>query len=203
MILYQALVASSNPVVRVLFRPRVEGLEHVPTSGGFLLCANHLSGLDVWALAYACHGHLLRSMAKVELFTPVTGPFLKSLGAFPARRGEQEGGAVAAATALARAGHVVVVFPEGARRRRDRTHAARAGAARAALAAGVPLVPAAIRGTDRWKRLVRWQVAIGAPIPLADLGELAPAAAAREATSRLWDAITALEAGLEPTRSVG
>jgi 1-acyl-sn-glycerol-3-phosphate acyltransferase len=88
-------------------------------------------------------------------------------------------------------------MPEGARRRPDRVHRPRTGAARAALAARAPLVPAALRGTDAARRLRRWVIAFGPPIPLDDLAGEDSRAAAHEATDRLWAAILALEAGLD------
>src|SRR5207302_10233612 len=118
-------------------------------------------------------------------------------GTFPALGGSTSEGGVARAIELARAGQGVVIFPEGGRRRLNSTHRARMGAARVALAAGVPLVPAAIRGTDGWHRLRRWQLAFGPPIPVDDLRGQDQAMAAREATDRLWEAIGALEAGLD------
>jgi 1-acyl-sn-glycerol-3-phosphate acyltransferase len=186
-ILYRAAAVVFIPLVRLLFRPRVEGLEHVP-AGGLVLASNHLSALDVWALGYALRGRWVRSMAKPQLFRRrVLGWFLRGAGAF--RAGPD---AAARAAALARDGHAVCVFPEGARRRPDRTHPPRTGAARAALDAGVPLVPAAVRGTDRAKRFAQWEIVFGPPIPLGDLGDVAPQRAARLATERLWAAIESL-----------
>ena len=61
------------------------------------------------------------------------------------------------------------------------------------LLAGVPLVPVAIRGADRWQRLGRWEIAFGAPVRLDDLADLDAGRAARVATERLWDEIVRLE----------
>jgi 1-acyl-sn-glycerol-3-phosphate acyltransferase len=89
------------------------------------------------------------------------------------------------------------MFPEGTRRRKGlrKTREARwhTGAARIARAAGVPLVPAGIAGTDRLSRFGPLRVAYGPPIELEDVAELAPGAAANEATERLRDAIDELE----------
>jgi 1-acyl-sn-glycerol-3-phosphate acyltransferase len=91
------------------------------------------------------------------------------------------------------------MFPEGTRRRKGirKKYQARAhsGAARIALDAGVPLVPAAIRGTDQLSRFGPVRVRYGKPIPLDDLDGLEPAVAAREATERLMAEIHRLEAG--------
>ncbi len=101
------------------------------------------------------------------------------------------------AVALCRAGHAVVMFPEGTRRAKGmrkryevRWHT---GAARIALEAGVPLVPAGISGTDRLGRLGPLRVAYGPPVETADLAALDPTEAAQAATDRLREAITELE----------
>ncbi len=92
------------------------------------------------------------------------------------------------------------MFPEGTRRRkglRKKYEAgAHTGAARIALEAGVPLVPAGIKGTDGLRRLAPWRVRYGAPIELGDLRDQEGAEAAREATTRLMAAILELEASL-------
>jgi len=184
-------------VIRILFRPRIIGGEHLPLDGGFVLSANHLSGFDVWAVNYALYPRTLRNMAKNELFArPLLGPIVRSLGGFPAHAGTPGGGAAAAAE-LAAAGNAVIIFPEGARRRSNREHRPRTGAARAALEAGAPLIPAALRGTEGWRRLRDWRVAFGSPIPLDDLNRADPQRSAREATSRLWAAIEQLGAALD------
>ena len=90
------------------------------------------------------------------------------------------------------------MFPEGTRRkkglRKTRQAHAHTGAARIALDAGVPLVPAGIRGTDGLRRLQAWRVRYGAPIAVDDLRDLPPAEAARIATERVMAAIAELEA---------
>jgi 1-acyl-sn-glycerol-3-phosphate acyltransferase len=192
--LYRLVAGINRPLIRILFRPRVCGLEHVPRSGGYVVAPNHLSGFDVWAVAYPLSSRYLRNMAKNQLFhRRFLGPVVRSLGAFPAHEEAGIVGGVEAAAALARSGEAVVIFPTGARRRLDKTGRARTGAARTALDAGVPLIPAALRGTDGWRRLERWQIAFGPAIGLDDLAGREPSRAAREATSRLADAIASLE----------
>jgi 1-acyl-sn-glycerol-3-phosphate acyltransferase len=170
--------------------------------GGFVLSANHISNLDPWALGYPLFPRRqLRFMGKVELFNPVLGPILRAGGAFPVRRGERDTEAIETAVALARAGEVVAMFPEGTRRKKGlvKKRAARphTGAARVALEADVPLVPAAIAGTDQLTRLGPLRVAYGKPVPLDDLRrEEDQRRAALTATERLFDAIHALEAEL-------
>src|SRR5947208_394530 len=110
-------------------------------------------------------------------------------GAFPVRRGQHDTVAIDTAVRLAREGNVVAMFPEGTRRTKGlvkRFEARpRSGAARIALEAGVPLVPAAVMGTDRLARLGPLRVAFGPPVELDDLRRGEVAEAAREATERL------------------
>jgi 1-acyl-sn-glycerol-3-phosphate acyltransferase len=197
---YLLAAAISWPFVKVGFRLRAHGIENLP-EGGFVLAANHTSNFDPWPLAIPLFPRRqLRFMAKSELFNPILKPILVGGGAFPVRRGEADLEAIRRAVELVRDGEIVVMFPEGTRRRKGlrKKYEARAhtGAARIALAAGAPLVPAAIKGTDRLSRLAPLRVAYGRPIPLDDLrgGELSPAA--REATDRLMADIRELEVSL-------
>jgi 1-acyl-sn-glycerol-3-phosphate acyltransferase len=194
--LYRLLVGLGRPLGRAVFRTRVTGRSHLPRQGGLVVCPNHLSGFDVLAVGFAVGLRPLRSMAKNQLFRrPLLGPFVRSLGGFPARAEGRLAGGIDEAAELAAAGEAILIFPEGARRR-GRVRRPRTGAARTALAAGVPLVPVAIRGTDGWRRLHRWRVAFGPPVALDDLAGLPAHDAAREATRRLWERVTELEATL-------
>jgi len=185
----------SWPLLYGLFRLRTRGREHLPV-GGFVLAANHNSNFDPWPLGIPLFPRrYLRFMAKSELFWTPFKQFATAAGAFPVERGRADTEAIETATRLCREGHVVVMFPEGTRRkkglRKSREARSHTGAARISLDAGVPLVPAAIVGTDRLVRLPRLRVAYGAPIPLGDLsGE----GAAQIATERLMAAIAELEA---------
>jgi 1-acyl-sn-glycerol-3-phosphate acyltransferase len=198
--LYLLAGAVSLPFVRVGFRLRARGVEKLPESG-FVLAANHTSNFDPWPLGLPLFPkRQLRFMAKSELFNPLLAPILKAGGAFPVRRGEGDLEAIRQAVELVRAGEVVVMFPEGTRRKKGlrKKHTARAhtGAARIALSAEAPLVPAAIRGTDRLARLAPLRVAYGAPVRLDDLADIDIKLASREATDRLMAEIGRLEASL-------
>jgi len=194
-LLYVAVGVLSWPVLYGLFRLRAAGREHLP-EGGYVLAANHISNLDPWPLGMPLFPQrFLRFMAKSELFWPPLSWFISGVGAFRVRRGERDLEAIETAIGLCREGHVVVMFPEGTRRRKGlrKKWEARAhtGAARIALGAGVPLVPAGIAGTDRIARLPRLRVVYGPPVPLADVAsrEDAPLVA----TERLMEAIRRLE----------
>jgi 1-acyl-sn-glycerol-3-phosphate acyltransferase len=195
---YFVAAALSWPVLKTVFRHRATGVANVPRDGGFVIAANHWSNFDPWPLALEFFPRrFFRFMAKAELFWFPLGAIIKAGGGFPVRRGERDEEAMDTAVALARAGHVVVMFPEGTRRRKGlrKRYEARwhTGAARIALEAGVPLIPAGIAGTDRLVRLGPLRVAYGAPIELDDLSGLPPAEAAQTATDRLHEAITELE----------
>ena len=198
---YLVYGALSWPVFRFLYRLRAKGLENLPADGGFVLAANHTSSLDPWPLGMPLWPRRqLFFMAKVELFNPVLGPLLKAGGAFPVRRGERDVESIETAVRLCREGKVVAMFPEGTRARKGLVkkfeHRARSGSARIALAAGVPLVPAAIRNTDRLLRFPQLRVAYGTPVPVDDLEGLVPREAAQIATDRLMTAIYELRDGL-------
>jgi 1-acyl-sn-glycerol-3-phosphate acyltransferase len=199
--LYFVIGALSWPVLKLVFRLRATGAENVPSSGGLVLAANHLSNFDPWPLAIPFFPRrFLRFMAKAELFWFPLGQLIRAGGAFEVRRGEGDEEAIATAVALVRGGHAVVMFPEGTRRRKGlrKKHVARwrTGAARIALEAEVPLVPAGISGTERLARLGPLRVAYGAPIELADLTGLPTSEAARIATERLSEAVEELERNL-------
>ena len=198
--LYFVAASLSWPVVKGLYRLRVRGVEHVPP-GGFVLAANHTSNFDPWPLGIPfLPKRQLRFMAKAELFNPILAPILRAGGAFKVRRGEGDVDAMRTAAELAREGEIVVMFPEGTRQkkglRKKREARPHTGAARIALSAGVPLVPAAIGGTDRLSRLGPLSVAYGEPIDVSDLEGMEAKRAASIATERLMKAIEELKATL-------
>jgi 1-acyl-sn-glycerol-3-phosphate acyltransferase len=199
---YSAVAALSWPILVVVYRLRARGRENIPSEGGFVLACNHMSSFDPWPLGLPLWPRrFLRFMAKSELYWFPLTLILNGAGAFPVRRGQADTEAIETAVQLARAGHVVAMFPEGTRRRKGlvkRFEARpRSGAARIALEAGVPLVPAAVRGTDHLRRLAAIRVAYGPPVDIDDLrGAADVREAALEATDRLMARIDELEASL-------
>jgi 1-acyl-sn-glycerol-3-phosphate acyltransferase len=197
---YLFVGAISWPVMHGLFRFRAEGVENLPPTGGFVLAANHTSNFDPWALGMPLWPQrFLRFMAKSELYWWPLSVVIKAGGGFPVRRGERDVEAIRTGVELVRGGGVVAMFPEGTRRRKGMRKKyqprAHTGAARIALEAGAPLVPAAIIGTDRLARLGPLRVRFGSPIQLDDLHDREPSVAAREATGRLMAEIARLEQG--------
>jgi 1-acyl-sn-glycerol-3-phosphate acyltransferase len=198
---YSFVAALSWPLLKGLFRLRADGQENLPATGGFVLAANHTSNFDPWPLGLPIWPkRFLRFMAKSELYWWPLGRLITAGGGFPVRRGERDVEAMQKAVELAREGHVVAMFPHGTRQRKGivKRHQPKphTGAARIALDAGVPLVPAAIAGADRLSRFGPLRVKYGKPIPIDDLREKDPSLAAREATDRLMAEIDRLGAEL-------
>ena len=164
---YLLMGSLSHAVLRGFFRLRVSGTENLPKEGGFVLASNHLSNLDPWPLALEVWPRVVRFMAKAEAIeTPVLGRFISAQGAFPVRRGERDSAALEAAIGYLRAGDPLVMFPEGTRRKPGREIKHHTGAARVAMEAGVPLIPAAISGTEKLKKFGAQTVRYGPAVQL-------------------------------------
>jgi 1-acyl-sn-glycerol-3-phosphate acyltransferase len=199
--LYNLIGVLSTPVLYGLYRLRAKGLGNLPREGGYVLACNHVSNFDPWAIGVPLWPkRFLRFMAKSELYWWPLSLVLNRVGAFPVRRGQRDAEAIATAVRLAQEGNVVAMFPEGTRRTKGlvkRFEARpRSGAARIALEAGVPLVPVAVKGTDKLARLGRLSVAYGAPVEIEDLRSGDIPASAQDATERLMEKILELEASL-------
>jgi 1-acyl-sn-glycerol-3-phosphate acyltransferase len=199
---YQIVAVLSWPVLYGLFRLRARGRENLPATGGCILACNHVSSLDPWLLGLPLWPRRwLRFMAKSELYWWPLSLVLNGAGAFKVRRGLGDREAIETAVQLARQGHVVAMFPEGTRRRKGlvKKHEPRphSGAARIALEAGVPLIPAAVAGTDRLLKLGPLRIAYGPPIEIDDLRSSDDLRASSQgATDRLIARIAELEASL-------
>jgi 1-acyl-sn-glycerol-3-phosphate acyltransferase len=203
-LVYLLVGGLSWPVLRILYRLKASGTENLPATGGFVLAANHWSNFDPWPLGIPLYPRrFLRFMAKSELFWFPLDRVIRGGGGFEVKRGTRDQAAIDTAVRLCREGNAVVMFPEGTRRakglRKKREAEWHSGAARIALEAGVPLVPAAIAGTDRLSRMQRLEVAYGRPLDTDDLDELGPGDAAPLVTERLREAIEILEHSLKPS----
>lgn len=197
---YNVIAALTWPVLYGLYRLRATGRENLP-EGGCVLACNHVSSFDPWPLGMPLWPRtFLRFMAKSELYWFPLNKLIDGAGAFPVKRGQRDTVAIETAVRLAREGNVVAMFPEGTRRTKGlvkRFEARpRTGAARIALEANVPLVPAAVKGTDKLLRLGKLRIAYGPPVELDDLRGQEIAEAAAEATARLMARIEALEDSL-------
>src|SRR5512141_1332161 len=172
-------------VARALFAAQglkftITGAQNIPTVGGAVLMINHLSYLDFAyaGLAATLSRRLVRFMAKDDVFRhKISGPLMRGMHHIPVDRTAGAASFRAAVTAL-KAGEIVGVFPEATISRSFELKGFKSGAVRMAQAAGVPVVPMVIWGSQRvWtkgypKRLGRTNV----PITLS-VGE--PVAAGR------------------------
>ncbi len=186
-----------GPVVRILWRLRVEGMERIP-AGAVIVVANHDSLADPFFLGAAID-RPLRFLTKSELWSSrVVGWVLDRLGGIPVERRRGDVAAVAAAARALASGDAVAIFPQGTvLGERDRPW--QRGAARLALTTGTPIVPVAILGAadalrpgTRLPRLARVSVLVGEAIPVEPLAPTIPAT--RELTARVRGAVEALTA---------
>jgi glycerol-3-phosphate dehydrogenase (NAD(P)+) len=181
-----------QPFLMLYFRMRRTGRAHVPR-GAVLLAANHRSFLDPFAIG-CCVPRPIYFMAKRELFDRrVAGWFLNALGAFPVRRGESDEESMATARILLERGEGVLIFPEGARHRSGPLHPPRRGVGRLALQTGAPIVPVAIKGTERVRRgwlirPVRVDMRFGSPLTYPRVEDPSPNLA-KEVTARIWPCV--------------
>ena len=164
-------------LVRVAFRIRFEGVEHVPRSGAVVITPNHVSYMDPVLVTIPIHRPLHYMTLEPFLHMPGLGRFIRWFRAFPVRESEANGSAVRAALRILHAGEPLVIFPEGGRSPDGRLQPFRPGAFRLALAARVPVVPVTIAGGfEAWpthRRLPRpaaITVVYHAPLTAADLG---------------------------------
>lgn len=189
-----------GPVLRVLFRPWTRGLEHVPAQGGAIIAANHLSFMDSIFLPLAVQRPVVY-LAKHEYFTRpgVIGraqrSFFQMTNQLPMDRsgGTASENSLNAGLEVLRAGKLLGIYPEGTRSLDGRLHRGRTGVARLAIAAGVPVVPAALIGTDAVQpkgraipRIRRVGVVFGAAV---DLSAFADAGGDRHVLRAATDAI--------------
>jgi 1-acyl-sn-glycerol-3-phosphate acyltransferase len=162
---------------RVLFglltRTDVRGREYLPASGPVILAGNHLGPIDP-VLAGIHMPWPVEPMALIDLFrVPGTGTLLRWYGVIPVNRDAHDGGAMRLALDALAQGRVVGILPEGRMSRSGALERARTGVAYLALTSGVPVVPAAVTGTERALtdlrrgRRPRLTLAIGPPLRFA------------------------------------
>jgi 1-acyl-sn-glycerol-3-phosphate acyltransferase len=133
----------------------VKGRENVPAQGPVLIVSNHLHIADPPIVAASLK---IRTtfMAKDELWHNAWSRFwVENFGAFPVRRGGFDRDAIRRAEDWLQKGVSVIMFPEGGRSKTAQLQAAYSGAALIALHMGVPILPVAITGTDKFNHLVR------------------------------------------------
>jgi 1-acyl-sn-glycerol-3-phosphate acyltransferase len=179
--------------VRVVARLRVYGAERVPRDGGVVLAFNHFHWVDPPAFG-AASPRTVYFMAKIEAHRiPGLGQLIRAFGTFSVRRGESDREAVRLMRQIVRDGHALGLFVEGTRQRSGRPGQAQPGAAMVAIQEGVPVVCAAVHGTETWKlgNFRPVSVAWGEPMTFEGLprngkGYRAASAEIEQELHRLW-----------------
>lgn len=145
------LVAVAGPISRRLFRLRIEGDQHLPTSGPAIIAANHLSFFDHIALMLSV-GRPLSFVGKIDyLDSWKTRHLLPALGMIPIDRGNARRamGALDQAAEVLRADELFAIYPEGTRSRDGALHTGHTGVGQLSVTTGASVVPAGIVGTNR------------------------------------------------------
>jgi 1-acyl-sn-glycerol-3-phosphate acyltransferase len=198
---YRVLRAVVVSVARTYFRARATGLEHVPTSGPFILSPIHRSNLDTPLVALVTRRRL-RYMGKESLWKSKFGAwFLSGAGGFPVKRGTADREALHACQEVLERGEPLVLFPEGTRQAGPRCAHFFDGAAYLSCRTGAPIVPVGLGGTEAAMRKgskmvypVRMTVVVGEPLYPPERSESGRVSrkAVRAMTADLSDRIQAL-----------
>jgi 1-acyl-sn-glycerol-3-phosphate acyltransferase len=161
----------------LLWRVRAVGLENVPKHGPLVLAPNHFSQMDHFFVGLYLR-RKIRFMAKSQLFGPPLLTYVyKHGGVFPVRRGHHDEEAFETVRQLLDQGEMLLVYAEGGRSRSQQLGEPKPGIGRIALESGVPIVPVAIKGSERarqWRRLRFPKVSVQFGEPLTFLAEEAP-----------------------------
>jgi 1-acyl-sn-glycerol-3-phosphate acyltransferase len=156
----------------LLWRVRAIGVENVPKSGPLVLAPNHFSQMDHFFVGLFLR-RKIRFMAKSQLFGPPVLTYIyKHGGVFPVRRGHHDEEAFETVRQLLDQGEMLLVYAEGGRMRSQHLGKPKPGIGRIALESGVPIVPVAIKGSERarqWKKLrfPKTTVQFGQPLTFA------------------------------------
>jgi 1-acyl-sn-glycerol-3-phosphate acyltransferase len=138
-------------LVRAFVPLRIYGAEGVPRDGGLVMAFNHFHWIDPPVFGHASP-RTIYFLAKVEAHRiPGLGELIRAFGTISVRRGESDREAVRLMRETVRDGHALGLFAEGTRQRGGVPGKVQAGAAMAALQEDVPVVPAAIHGTQSWR----------------------------------------------------
>jgi 1-acyl-sn-glycerol-3-phosphate acyltransferase len=190
---------------RLLWRPVIEGREHIPPTGPVIVASNHLSFIDSIVIPLAVPRRVV-FLAKAEYFegrSLLSLPrraFFRTFGAVPVQREQQRDAQASLALALdvlAR-GDAFGIYPEGTRSRDGRLYRGRTGVGWLAIASGAPVVPVGLIGTDRvqpvgarFPRVHRVRVRFGPPVdPKGYAGS--PGQARRRLTDDVMGAVAGL-----------
>ena len=157
---------------RVMLGMRIEGLEHIPADGPFILAPVHRSNVD-FALVLGCSSprRRMRYLAKDTLWKPPFGRLWTALGAIPVHRGAPDRAALGTCIGVLRAGEPLVMFPEGTRQSGPEVQELYDGVAYVQSRTGVPIIPVGIGGSEvampkgaKFVRRSKVVLVVGAPL---------------------------------------
>lgn len=204
--LYRLAQEAVATLFRVTCRPVITGEENFPATGPVIVASNHLSFLDGIILSAL----MPRRVGFITKASLANAPGIKGkvmtfvydvLGLIPVDRSRQSESVAALEPALKLLGQggVFGVFPEGTRSRDGRLYRGRTGVAFSALSTGAPVVPVALKGTERLQkpgsRIIRprkFELHIGTPLEVQRVYGRQTGAQRREVVDRVMDAIAAL-----------
>jgi len=186
-----------HALVRLFAPLRVYGRERIPANGPLVLCFNHFSWLDPWAFGSVVP-RTVYYVAKQEAHDhPLIGPFIRIFGTTPVRRGESDREAIRMMREVVRRGDTLGMFPEGTRQERE-PGPVLSGAGMIAVSEGVPIVCAAIHGTQDWRlgNSHPVSIAFGEPFdvsrhPKNSQGYRAASQEIQQELRRLWEFLVA------------
>jgi 1-acyl-sn-glycerol-3-phosphate acyltransferase len=176
----------------VATRLRSYGTERIPRSGGLVIAINHFSWIDIPCIGWVCKRNIY-FLAKVEAHrVPGLGQLIRSFGTIPVQRGESDREAVRRMREVVRDGHVLGVFVEGTRQRSGVPGHVQPGAAMAAIQGDVPVICAAIHGSQEWWPINFAPVSIAWSEPMRFDGFPRGAKGYREASQQIEDELNRL-----------
>jgi 1-acyl-sn-glycerol-3-phosphate acyltransferase len=148
-ILYRVVRGLIHGFSRLFWRRSIEGREHIPAKGPFVLAPVHRSNVD-FAIASTVTTRRMRFMAKDSIFKPKPfAAFISALGAYPVHRGTADREALRRTIDMIEGGEPVVIFPEGTRQSGPEVQQLFEGAAYVATRTGVPIIPVGIGGSEK------------------------------------------------------
>ena len=187
----------------IVTRLRSYGTDRIPRSGGVVLAFNHFHWIDIPCVGWVCRRNIY-FLAKVEAHTvPGLGQLIRGFGTLPVRRGESDREAVRKMREVVREGNALGVFVEGTRQRSGVPGHVQPGAAMVALQEGVPVVCAAIHGSQQWRLGNFAPVSIAWSEPMRFDGLPRGGKGYREASERMEEELNRLWAWLRDLHEAG
>jgi 1-acyl-sn-glycerol-3-phosphate acyltransferase len=198
----------AGPLLRTLFRPRLEGVENIPREGAVILASNHLSFIDSVILPLVIKRRIYFLAASTYFTGRGLGSwavkhFLRATGMIPIDRsgGKASEASLQAGMSVLTKGNVLGIYPEGSRSRDGKMHRGRTGVARMVLESGATVIPVGMIDTDKVMpsdgkggvKIQRISISFGEPLDFSEFaGQATDHTTLRVITDRIMDAIRAV-----------